>query len=175
MKKNQVLIDMLLDEIESMPTGNGGTVPAQYFFFKLNNISSVRNPSEFAGMETALKAARQHESLAFTQGAITYHLRLLLEEGLISGQAVATYDGDLIDVKGLTAQGHAYLADRRKKEGGPLSKALNASKANAPEWVARFLITSSLKWILGVAGLFAASQIPGVKQFLLSAWLGQHQ
>jgi hypothetical protein len=35
MKREQVLIDTLLDEIESMPIGNGGSEPAQYFFFKL--------------------------------------------------------------------------------------------------------------------------------------------
>lgn len=32
MKREQALIDALLDEIESMPMGNAGSVPAQYFF-----------------------------------------------------------------------------------------------------------------------------------------------
>jgi len=32
MKREQALIDALLDEIESMPIGNGGSVPVQHFF-----------------------------------------------------------------------------------------------------------------------------------------------
>ena len=175
MKREQVLIDTLLDEIESMPIGNGGSVPAQYFFFKLNNISSERNPGEFSGMESALTAVRQSEKLTNSQGVVTYHLRLLLEGGLISGELIETYDGTFVAVKGLTAQGHAYLNERRKKAKGPLEKALRAVKANAPEWVARHLITSGVKWALGIAGLFATSQIPVVKHFLLTAWLGQQQ
>jgi hypothetical protein len=174
MKKEQTLINTLLDEIESMPIGNGGSVPAQYFFLKLNNISSESNPGHFAAIESALTAVRQHESLAFTQEIITYHLRLLLEEGLISAELSETYDGTIIAVKGLTAKGHDYLGERRNKKEGPLLEALKASKANAPEWVARSLITDGLKWILGVVGIFTTSQIPAVKQFLLSVWLGQH-
>lgn len=175
MKREQALIDTLLDEIESMPIGNGGSVPDQYFFFKLNNISSERNPREFARIKSALTAVRQHEELKYPQGVITYHLRLLLEGGFISGELIETYDGTSIAVKGLTAQGHAYLDDRRMKVEGPLSKALKALQDNAPEWVARYLVTSSVKWVLGIAGLFAASQIPVVKQFLLSVWFGQYQ
>jgi DNA-binding PadR family transcriptional regulator len=174
MKREQALIETLLAEIESMPIGNGGTVPAQYFFFKLNNISSELNPGHFAAIESALTAVRQHENLPFSQGKITYHLSLLLEEGLISAVLSETYDGTFIAVKSLTAKGHNYLDDRRKKEEGPLIKALNAFKANAPEWVARSLITDGLKWFLGFVGILATSQIPAVKQFLLSAWFGQH-
>ena len=86
-----------------------------------------------------------------------------------------TYDDTLIAVKGLTAKGHNYLDERRKKEEGPLLKALNASKANAPEWVARSLITDGLRGFLAfVIGILATSQIPAVKQFLLCAWFGQH-
>jgi hypothetical protein len=88
MNREQALIDMLLEEIESMPIGNGGAVPAQHFFFKLNNISSVRNPGEFAGIESALTAVRQREQLIYSQVTITYHLRLLLEGGLISGELI---------------------------------------------------------------------------------------
>lgn len=176
MKREQPLIDALLDEIESMPIGNGGSVPAQHFFFKLNNIPSERNPGEFAGIESALTAVRQHERLVYSQGAITYHLKLLLEEGLISGELIETYDGTFIAVKGLTAQGHSHLDSRRNKERGPLVKALRATIDNAPEWVARHLVTSGVTWTLvGIAGLFSASQIPAVQQFLLTAWLGQHQ
>ena len=175
MNREQALIDMLLEEIESMPIGNGGAVPAQHFFFKLNNISSVRNPGEFAGIESALTAVRQREQLIYSQVTITYHLRLLLEGGLISGELIETYEGALITVRGLSAQGHAYLDDLRKRKEGPLAKALKAVKANAPEWVARYLITSGVGWALGIAGLFAASQIPEARRFLLSVWLGQHQ
>jgi hypothetical protein len=175
MKREQALIDTLLGEIESMPIGNGGTVPAQYFFFKLNKISSELNPSHFAGIESALTAVRRHENLPFSQGKITYHLRLLLQEGFINAVLSETYDGTFIDVKGLTAKGHNYLDERRKKEEWPLSKALNASKANAPEWVARSLITDGIRGFLGfAAGILATSQIPAVKQFFLTAWLGQH-
>lgn len=176
MKREQPLIDALLDEIETMPIGNGGSVPAQYFFFKLNNIPSERNPAEFAGIESALTAVRQHERLVYSQGAITYHLRLLLEEGLISGELIETYDGTFIAVKGLTAQGHGHLDSRRKKEEGPLAKALNATKDNAPEWVARHLVTSGVTLaFIGIAGLFTAFKIPAVQQFLLTALFGHHQ
>ena len=177
MKREQTLIDTLLDEIESMPIGNGGTVPAQYFFFKLNNISSEHNPSHFAQIESALAAVRQHENLLFSQGKIIYHLTLLHQEGLISALLSENYDGTFIAVKGLTAKGHNYLDERRKKIEGPLSKALNASKANAPEWVARSLITEGFKGFLQLVagiGILATSQIPAVKQCLLTAWFGQH-
>lgn len=176
MKREQALIDKLLDEIESMLIGNGGSsVRDEHFFFKLNNIPSDDNPSEFARIQSALTAIRQYENLMYTQLTITYHLKLLLDEGLISGNLIETYDGEYVVVKGLTAQGHAYLDDRRKKDEGPLAKALKALQAKAPEWVARSLVTSGVKWVLGIAGLFATSQIPVVKQFLVSAWLGQYQ
>lgn len=115
MKREQALIDSLLNEIESMPVGNVGAVPAQYFFFKLNNIPSDLNPSHFAQIETALTAVRQHENLLFSQGTITYHLTLLHQEGLISALLSETYDGTFIAVKGLTAKGHNYLDERHKK------------------------------------------------------------
>lgn len=174
MKREQFLIQTLLDEIESLPIGNDETVSAQYFFFKLNNISSELHPGHIAAMESALTAVRQHENLPFSQERITYHLRLLLEEDLISALLSETYDGTFIAVRSLTSKGHDYLEERRKKKEGPLLKALNACKANAPEWVARALITDGLKWFLGFVGVLAASQIPGVKQFLHSAWFGQH-
>lgn len=178
MNREQDLIDALLAEIESMPIGIGGSVSAQYFFLKLNNISSDRNPGEFAGIESALIAVRQRDELIYPQGAITYHLKLLLEEGLIHAEQSETYGGTFIAVKGLTAQGHTYLDDRRKMEEGPLSKALNASWAKAPEWVARSLVTSTLQWALGAVGgvlALAATQIPAVKYYLCGAWFGHHQ
>jgi hypothetical protein len=156
---------------------DGTTQLAQYFFFKLNNISSELNPSHFAQTESALTAVRQHENMLFSQGKITYHLTLLHQEGLISALLPENYDSTFIAVKGLTARGHNYLDERRKKKEGPLSKALNASKANAPEWVARSLITEGFKgflqFVAGI-GILATSQIPAVKQFLFTAWFGQH-
>jgi hypothetical protein len=175
MKKDQSLIDRLLEEVESSPIGNGGSLTTQYFFFKLNNISNECNPGEFSGMQSALTAARQNKQLSFSQGLITYHLKLLLEEGLIGGQLVETYEGACVAVGGLTAKGHAYLEERRKNKGGLLLKVLKSLKVNAPEWVARLLVTKSLEWALWVAGLFVASQIPPVKHYLLRAWLGQVQ
>lgn len=45
-------------------------------------------------------------------------LRLLLEEGLISGEPIETYDSAFIAVKGLAAQGHGHLdVAARRKEG----------------------------------------------------------
>jgi hypothetical protein len=175
MKREQALADTLLDEIESMPIGNGEPVQSQYFFFRLNNIPAEPDPGEYAAIESALTAIRQSERLTYSHAVITYHLRLLLEDGLVNGRLIETYDGTRISVNGLTAQGHAYLDERRKKAEGPLEKALKAVKANAPEWVARILVASAVKWVLGIAGVFAASQIPVVKHFLHTAWSGQPQ
>jgi hypothetical protein len=106
---------------------------------------------------------------------IISYCRLNARADRIFRGALETYEGALITVRGLSAQGHAYLDDLRKRKEGPLAKALKAVKANAPEWVARYLITSGVGWALGIAGLFAASQIPEARRFLLSVWLGQHQ
>jgi hypothetical protein len=163
MKRAQDLINRLLDEIKSFPIGNGGSVPSQYFFFKLNNISWELNPSEFAGIASALTAIGQHEKLIYSQGRITYQLRQLLEEGLVNGEPIETYESTIIAIKGLTAQGHAYLDNRRKKKEGPLTKSLKASKANAHEWVARSLITSGAKWALRIAIIFTAPQFSIIK------------
>jgi hypothetical protein len=166
MKRNDQLIESLLDKIESMEVGGGATVTAQQLFYALNGISPE------GGVHSAILAVHKSGELVYEQKGINYHLGLLLDDGLVTGSATQTYEDLCIVVNGLTSKGHQYLEEVRKKRAGVLASVVSFFKEKAPEWTARVLFTSAVKWIVGVIGIYIAAQIPAVRAFMADTWSG---
>jgi hypothetical protein len=166
MKKNDQLIASLLETIESMEVGGGATVTAQKLFYALNGISPE------GGIHSAILAVHKSGELVHEQKEINHHLKILLDDGLVTGSATQTHEDLRIVVNGITSKGYKCLEEVRKKRAGVLASVVSFFKEKAPEWTARVLFTSAVKWIVGAIGIYIAAQIPAVRAFMADIWSG---